>query len=74
MKVSIECTYCGYKWEETIYNRASLEDKVCPNGNCKDRNLKVKDATSKVDYYKGCPPFPIVFDDRGWPYNMGGTE
>ena len=55
MKVEIECLYCGHRWVETIYGRESLVGKVCTK--CKSQDLKAKDATSKIDYYKGAPEF-----------------
>lgn len=54
--------YCGYKWVETLYNKQSLEGKTCIHGNCKDKNLIVRDVTSKIDYYQGCPPFQPKLD------------
>lgn len=57
MLVDVECTYCGQKWEENVYNQSSLHDMKCKY--CKDKNLKFKDKDkSKIDYYQGCPPFP----------------
>lgn len=57
MRVSIECKYCGCKWEDNIYNTS---DKTCDNGNCNSKNLIFKEITSnsKIDYYQGAPPFP----------------
>lgn len=66
MKVSIECTYCGHLWIETIYHQSVLEGKTCKNGDCKDRKLIVRDIKGKIDYYKGCPPFPEMSNDDRW--------
>jgi NAD-dependent SIR2 family protein deacetylase len=72
MRVELECTYCGHKWEKTAYNKESIESEVCPH--CKDSTLKVRDlSTSKVDYYKGSPPFPTrgndwTFMGSGYPF------
>lgn len=68
MDIELECTYCGHKWEKTIYNKSSIESERCPK--CKDASLKVRDlAKTKVDYYKGSPPFPPGKDDD---WNRGG--
>lgn len=68
MKISLECTYCGHIWVETVYNQHSMDGKSCSNGNCKHKELKVRDLSSKIDYYKGSPPFPITFKPSGyWP-------
>jgi transcription elongation factor Elf1 len=72
MKVSLECTYCGHKWIETVYNQRSIEDKVCPNGNCRHKELKVKDLSSKIDYYQGSPPFQPSSIEIEWPTGMMG--
>lgn len=75
MRVELECTYCGKKWEKIAYNKQSIESEVCSR--CKDTNLKVRDLdTTKVDYYQGCPPFPSKDskDDAGFPWSMGGFE
>lgn len=72
MKVSIECTYCGHKWEETVYNKSSLVDKTCKNGNCRHSQLIVRDLSSKINYYEGSPEFPPKVEDNGWPYSAGG--
>ena len=57
MTVELECMYCAHRWEKTVYNKQSIEAEVCPR--CGDSSLKVRDATtSKIDAYKGCPPFP----------------
>lgn len=66
MKVQIECTYCGHKWTEVVYHQSALEGKVCKNGDCKDRKLIVRDIKDKIDYYKGCPPFPTTSNDDKW--------
>lgn len=57
MKVSLECTYCGYKWTELVYNQDSLGQKICTNGNCRHKQLIIRDLTNKIDYYEGSPPF-----------------
>lgn len=69
MKVSMECTYCGHQWTETVYNRDSIENKRCTHGNCRHTELKVRDLSSKIDYYQGSPPFPLtqVKIDGFWP-------
>lgn len=72
MRVSIECTYCGHIWTETVYNRDTLQDKRYNYGNCRHSILKVKDLSNKIDYYQGCPDFPPELADNGWPYSMGG--
>lgn len=75
MTLDLECMYCGHKWEKTAYDRRSIESATCPK--CKDSNLKVRDRdTSKVDYYKGSPPFPPkpIKLDTGFPWSMGGFE
>jgi hypothetical protein len=57
MQVEIECTYCGHKEQDDVYNQYSLHGRRCKK--CKDSNLKFKDLTqTKIDYYQGCPPFP----------------
>lgn len=56
MNVELECTYCGHKWIKDVYNQHAVLHESCPR--CKDSNLKARDLNkSKVDYYKGCPPF-----------------
>lgn len=66
MRVSIECMYCGHKWEKMAYNKQSIEDEKCPK--CNDSTLKVKDLeASKIDYYQGSPPFPPK-EEKGWTY------
>lgn len=73
MKVQLECTYCGHKWIETIYNRSATETMTCKHGNCRDSNLIVRDlTTTKVDYYAGSPPFPEKAKDNGYPFFGGG--
>lgn len=62
MRISLECSYCGHIWEETLYSRESLIDKTCMNGDCRHKPLIVKDLTSKIDYYEGSPPFPVQVD------------
>jgi hypothetical protein len=73
MNIGLECTYCGHKWEVTAYSKASIESMVCTK--CKDSHLKVRDlATSKIDAYKGCPPFPekkITLDSPMWKDFIG---
>lgn len=57
MTVELECMYCGHKWEQTVYNKQTVENACCPK--CKDSNLKIRDASAaKIDTYKGSPPFP----------------
>lgn len=41
MYFSIECTYCGKRWEQSFYLKDSLKELRCPD--CKDKNLKVKE-------------------------------
>lgn len=66
MTVELECTYCGHKWEKTVYNKQSIENEKCPH--CGDSTLKVRDAsTSKIDAYKGSPPFPPK-RDTDWTF------
>lgn len=62
MKVSIECTYCGHKWVETLYNQSSLQGKICSHGNCRHKQLIVKDLSQEIDYYKGSPSFPVKIE------------
>jgi transcription elongation factor Elf1 len=78
MKIELECTYCGKKWEATVYNKQMIEAMSCSK--CGDSNLKVRDlavakidtystkenAVSKVDYYQGCPPFPEKKRTQDW--------
>lgn len=60
MRIELECTYCGRKWEMEIYNRLQVQGVKCKCGHTK---LRSKDMAGKVDYYKGCPPFPDFDDD-----------
>ena len=70
MKVSLECTYCGYKWNIETYNKEYLRDKSCEKRNCGHRVLVMRDLDSKTNYYEGSPPFPIILDIKGFPeYN-----
>lgn len=58
MYVELECTYCGFKWEESVSTKAEIDEMACIHGNCGDTNLKVRDvARTKIDYYQGSPPF-----------------
>jgi len=80
MKIELECTYCGKKWEATAYNKQMIEAMSCSK--CGDSNLKVRDravskidtyttketTVSKVDYYQGCPPFPPKKLEPDWTY------
>jgi hypothetical protein len=69
MDVQLECRYCGYIWEKTVYNRSTVEKEACLK--CKDTNLNVRDlAKTKVNTYAGSPPFNKLTDDE-WPYNLG---
>lgn len=66
MIIELECTYCGHIWQKQVYNTSGSEAMRCINGNCNDYRLKVKDVNkSKVDYYKGSPPFPPKKDWEG---------
>lgn len=69
MKVSLECTYCGHKWIETIYHKSVIDGKTCSHGTCRHKQLIVRDLNDKVDYYKGCPPFPKK-EDRWQSYGI----
>lgn len=71
MRILFECTYCGNRWEDEVWNQSRIESTRCPK--CGDKKLKVKDAnTAKIDTYKGCPPFPEkkrkYDDDDGYDY------
>lgn len=69
MKVEFECTYCGYRWVEEIWNKDTISSKVCKKGNCRTKNLLARDLqATKVDYYQGSPPFQEPKKDNGWPY------
>lgn len=54
-KALIECLYCGKRWEDMI---TSYRQPQCSD--CKEKKmLKIRLVDeSKVDYYKGSPPFP----------------
>lgn len=57
MRVKLTCHYCGTQCEREISSQRELEDSACRI--CDQKEFSVKDITySKVDYYKGCPPFP----------------
>lgn len=58
MIFQFECCYCGYKYTRELFSRASIEAEKCSR--CNDTTMKYKEYAedSKVDYYKGCPPFP----------------
>jgi hypothetical protein len=70
--VELECMYCGHKWEQTVYNKQTVENSWCPK--CKDSNLKVRDlAAAKIDTYAGSPPFPPKPEKKGppdWSFGM----
>lgn len=75
MKVQLECMYCGHKWVEEVYNKSSIDSKTCTKGNCGDSNLIVRDLNaSKIDAYKGCPPFPEPKKRTGWFMGMDTSE
>lgn len=57
MKVEITCTYCGFHWNKEVYSQSTLQYEQCTNGNCRDKNLIIRDVTSKIDYYQGSTPF-----------------
>ena len=65
MKIDLECTYCGLKWQMEAQSRTEIELLYCLV--CKDISLKVRDhSKSGIDYYAGSPPFapkevPIKF-------------
>ncbi len=44
-KFSLECTYCGYRWEFEAWNPSALRDLRCTNGNCNDKHIKVKELS-----------------------------
>jgi hypothetical protein len=58
MKFTLECTYCGNIMIEEARSQNYLSTKFCDSGNCKDKNLIVRNYDDRIDYYKGCPPFP----------------
>ena len=62
MILSIECMYCGHCWEHELHTSKNTPELQCIK--CNDMNLKVKDKNNskKVDYYQGCPPFPLKDD------------
>lgn len=65
MTLDLECTYCGFKWQKEVYAYQTTDQLKCENGNCKDSNLKIRDLSkTKIDTYKGCPPFPKK--DKQW--------
>lgn len=72
MIVQLECCYCGYKWEKIVYNKQSVEDEKCPK--CSDTSLIVRDATAKIDPYKGCPSFPDKIRGKDWVFGIDGLE
>lgn len=58
------CTYCGKKWERTVYGISNVENERCSK--CGDTKIEVRDnSKSKVDYYSGCPAFPKKPDNGG---------
>ena len=62
MEIQFTCLYCDHVWGKHMYNKATIENEICPI--CKDKNLKVVDlAVSKVDYYAGTKPFKEEKDD-----------
>ena len=74
MRIQLECHYCGHKWEDTVFNKSAIEGMRCRNGNCNDSNLTVRDLAAKVDYYQGCPPFPVKEDKFNYNYNRGYSD
>lgn len=68
MKVQLECMYCGNKWDKIAHTKQSIESETCPK--CNDSSLKVRDhQASKIDTYKGCPPFlPKKREDPDWTF------
>lgn len=53
-----ECTYCDHKWIKSFYAYSPVKQDVCVNGNCGTKKLRIRNTnTTKVDYYKDCPPF-----------------
>ncbi len=57
MMVQLECTYCGKIWKAYAHTKAAIEAMNCTR--CGDTSLKITNLEdSKIDYYKGCPPFP----------------
>lgn len=58
MNVSFECTYCGNKWNEDLYNPSTAKNARCSK--CKDRHPKYWDSKeTQIDYYAGSPEFPL---------------
>lgn len=63
MEIAFECTYCGFKWTDQLYNERSANNQHCRH--CKDKYpkwRKLEDA--KVDYYAGSPPFPKKEEEK----------
>ena len=58
MRILIICKYCDYKWDRNVYSAQSPINEGCPRCKSKDLNVKPLDE-AKVDYYAGCPPFPL---------------
>lgn len=74
MKVSLECTYCGHIWFETVYHKGALDGKTCVNGSCRHKQLILRDLKDKVDHYKGCPPFPEKQEEKIHRWNTYGMD
>lgn len=77
MDIKLTCTYCDHETVKQVYSIHDLDNETC--NKCGDRNLVIKDlAKTKIDTYRGSPPFvekkdeEIVTIDSGWPWNMGG--
>ena len=75
MLLDFTCTYCGHNWERKVYNKHQADKECCPR--CQDTSLVVRDRTKQaIDYYEGCPPFPVKesdidpFDGVWGPLNM----
>lgn len=50
----IICEYCNFSWEVNYVTKDRIFCTVC-----NDPNLRIIDlASTKIDYYQGCPPFP----------------
>lgn len=69
----MECTYCGHKWIEQVYNQSAVQGTQCVR--CKDRYIKMRDLSSKINYYQGCPDFPSkLIRNDDWPYLLMGGD
>lgn len=58
MIINLTCLYCNHTWDRYLASKeAASKDFHCLK--CKDSNVEIRESkTTKVDYYKGSPPFP----------------